>query len=135
MPGVLLDTSIWIAYLHPGGLQLLKDEVAAQLLKGAVYSCAAIRLELLVGAREETSFNRLDGLLQSLPWVPLSEAVWTGAARLGFDCRKAGLSLPLPDLLIAQAAMQQGLELWHMDRHYDMLANVARLERVMNSSD
>jgi predicted nucleic acid-binding protein len=127
MPGALLDTSVWVAYLRPGGPQLLKDEISQQLASNEAYSCSVIRMELLVGARDEAAFNRLEVLLRSLPDVAIEDALWQGAARLGFGCRKAGLSVPLPDLLIARAAMLQELEVWHLDSHYERIAQFAPL--------
>jgi predicted nucleic acid-binding protein len=40
---------------------------------------------------------------------------------LGFDLRRKGLTVPLPDLLIAQAALTGAVELWHLDDHYEAI--------------
>ncbi len=68
-------------------------------------------------------FGRLSSLFQALPEVPLGSGIWERSAELGFRVRRAGVSVPLPDLLIAQAASAAGLELWHMDVHFDILSS------------
>jgi predicted nucleic acid-binding protein len=42
--------------------------------------------------------------------------------------RRAGVLVPMPDLLIAQAAVSQGLALWHLDDDFDEIARFMPLE-------
>lgn len=63
-----------------------------------------VNTELLVGARNACVLDRLLESLQALDEVPLTPKVGEGAARLGHKLRLKGFSVPLPDLLIAQAA-------------------------------
>lgn len=123
----LIDTSVWIAFFRQGGEDAVQEAVRDALLEGAVHTCWPIRTELLVGARTAKAFESLDGLLESLPEIPLGEPVWRGAAELGFRLRRSGMTVPLPDLLIAQCALTAGCELWHADRHYDAVAAQTRL--------
>lgn len=118
---LLADTSVWIAYFRPQGYEDLKASLGARVSGGDVHTCWPVRAELLVGARDEAAFGKLSSLFESLPEVPINSRVWEQSAELGFRVRRAGLSIPLPDLLIAQAASAASLELWHMDAHFDML--------------
>ena len=36
--------------------------------------------------------------------------------------RRQGLTIPLPDLLIAQAAMEGNFVLWHIDEHFERMS-------------
>lgn len=117
----MLDTSVWIAYLRPGGHAAVKTSVREALTTLPVYSCKIVRTELLVGARDESAFQRLETLLEGLNEVPLDDGVWRRGSRLGFHLRRKGVSVPLPDLLIAQAALDAELTLWHLDEHYELI--------------
>ena len=72
-------------------------------------------MELLGGARNEEAFEQLS---RDLEEIPITKEVWLGAARLGYTLRRNGITLPLPDLLIAQVAIAEKLELWHADEHF-----------------
>ena len=124
--GVLLDTSAWIAFFSPIGHDVLKAEVRKALKEGRVFTCAAVQTELLVGARDRVAFRKLDELLRALPQAPMDDELWSRAAALGFALRKKGRSMPLPDLLVAEACRSQSLELWHLDDHYEAIRERAR---------
>jgi len=123
---VLLGTSAWIAFFTPAGHGVLKLEVQKALNEERVFTCAVVRTELLVGARDRAAFTKLDQLLSSLPQAPIDDALWLRAAGLGFALRKKGRSIPLPDLLVAEVCRSHSLELWHLDEHYEAIRRQAR---------
>ncbi len=127
MTGVLADTSVWIAYLRPTGFEAVKKTLRSALVEGRVHTCWPIRAELLVGARDPSGYARLQDLIGSLAHVPVGGDLWDRAARLGFALRRQALTVPLPDLLIAQAAIDGELELWHLDTHYPAIAAASPL--------
>ncbi len=121
----LLDTSIWIHYLRSDGQQELKTAVKNALIEGGVLSCSVVRTEILVGSRDEKSFAKLLEHFKAVPDIPIDGVVWEGAARLGYTLRKKGITIPLPDLLIAEAAMQREAVLWHVDNHFEDICTIA----------
>ena len=123
----LLDTSVWIHYLRSDGGQKLKTTVKNALIEGRVLSCSVVRTEILVGSRDEKSFAKLSKHLEAVPGILIDGAVWEGAARLGYTLRKKGITIPLSDLLIAEAAMQRGVVLWHADNHFEEIRTIAPL--------
>jgi predicted nucleic acid-binding protein len=125
--GVLLDTSAWVAFFSPKGHKLLKSQVQDALDAERVHTCSVVVCELLVGARDRSAFAKLDQLLNALPDAPIDRDVWKRAAGLGFSLRKQGQSVPLPDLLIAEACRRHALELWHLDAHYEAIRDQAPL--------
>lgn len=124
---VLLDTSVWVCYLRPRGYEDLKSELRTVLSEGGVYTCWPVNAELLVGARDDEGYARLLELLRALPQVPITEEVWEGASRLGHTMRRQGALIPLPDLLIAQATIERGLTLWHLDDHFEQIGRFSSL--------
>ncbi len=125
---ILVDTSLWVRYLQPAGWEELKEELARLLDQGSLLTCWVVKAELLVGARNAGAFDRLLESLHALDEVALTPEVWEGAARLGQKLRLKGFSVPLPDLLIAQAAAAAGAELWHADAHFDRVVEASRLK-------
>ncbi len=123
----LLDTSVWIHYLRSDGQQELKTAVKNALIEGGVLSCSVVRTEILVCSRDEKSFAKLLEHLKAVPDIPIDGVVWEGAARLGYTLRKKGITIPLPDLLIAEAAMQREVVLWHADNHFEKICTVVPL--------
>lgn len=119
--GVLLDTSAWIAFFSSTGHDALKRDVREALDAERVVTCAVVRVEVLVGARDRAAFCKLESLLQHLPQIPIDDDVWSRAAALGFAMRKQGRSIPFSDLLIAEACRSRSLELWHLDEHYEVI--------------
>jgi len=130
MTPILLDTSAWIAYFRRAGWTELKTAVQRALRDGQVATCWPVRTELLVGARDEHDFARLDRLLSGLPQVRLTDSLWREAASLGHRLRAAGVSVPLPDLLISQAALTADAELWHIDQHYERIREQSSLRTL-----
>lgn len=126
--GILLDTSIWIRYLRPQGDEDIKAEVKRILLSERVFTCWVVKAELLVRARDEESFERLNADLEALEEIPLTKEVWLGAARLGNTLRRRGLTIPLPKLLITQVALMEKLQLWHADEYFEQIKGVVPLE-------
>ncbi|GAB4256580.1 MAG: PIN domain-containing protein [Deferrisoma sp.] len=121
MRPVLIDTSVWIWFLRKNGPAEIQRAVQDVLLEGRARTCWVVRAELLVGARDEEGWSRLWRGFSALPSVVLDDAVWEDASRLGFKVRRKGLTVPLPDLLVAQAAIAGGCELWHSDHHFERL--------------
>jgi predicted nucleic acid-binding protein len=121
MTGVLVDTSVWVSYFRQEGDGGLESAVREILLEGRVRTCWPVQAEVLVGARDSASFDRLQTLFDSLIQIPVAAPLWRSAAQLGFTLRRQGLTVPLPDLLIAQSAMDARCELWHADSHYEAI--------------
>jgi len=117
--GILLDTSACVCYLQPRGWDDLKTAVQQVLMAEQVYTCWVVMTELLIGARDERGFTQLFETLRALPESPVTDQVWEAAARLGYTLRRQGFTIPLPDLVIAQAAIAGDLVLWHVDDHFE----------------
>jgi len=123
----LLDTSVWIQYLRSDGQQGLKTAVKRALIEGRVLSCSVVKTEILVGSRDEKIFAKLSDHLEAVPDIPIDETVWEGTARLEYTLRKKGITIPLPNLLIAEAAMQREAVLWHADNHFEEICTIVPL--------
>jgi predicted nucleic acid-binding protein len=123
----LVDTSIWIRADRKGHASV-KERLTGLLVSGSVWICWPIRAELLVGVKTPDSWIALDERLASLEHASITDDTWHRAARLGHDLARKGQTVPLSDLLIAVAAMDQRLPLWTADSDFKRIASVAPLE-------
>jgi predicted nucleic acid-binding protein len=80
-----------------------------------------VKAELLVGARDEEAFEQLSIDLEE---ILITKEMWLGAAQLGYTLRRNGITVPLPDLLIAQLAIAEKLELWYANEHFEEIKRV-----------
>lgn len=119
----LVDTSVWIEALRPGGRQNIADWLKEALLREAVVLAPPVKTEILIGAKDEKQFAELNEMLNALPLLDNEPAVWERAAALGFRLRRRGLVIPLVDLVIASWAFSHSCVLVYRDRHYDLIAN------------
>lgn len=114
---VLIDSSVWVAYfrgvtdvatvdwLIEEGLIVTNDLILAELTP-----------PLLV--RKE---RKLVGLLREIECIPLT-LDWGGIIEMQVICLRNGINkVGIPDLIIAQHAIQNSLSLFSLDKHFAFL--------------
>jgi predicted nucleic acid-binding protein len=116
---VLLDTSAWVCYFRPQGWEELKTAVGTALADGRIVTCWVVKAEILIGSKDTKGFGSLLEHLGSVLEARIDQQVWEAASGLGYNLRRRGLAVPLPDLLIAQVALEEDLVLWHVDQHFE----------------
>lgn len=115
---VLVDSSVWVAYfrgtsdlpavdwLIEEGLVVTNDLILAELTPPL----------LVRGAR------KLVGLLRDIERLPLT-LDWDGIIRMRVTCLRRGINkVGIPDVIIAQHAMQNNLSLFSLDKHFQLLS-------------
>jgi predicted nucleic acid-binding protein len=119
----LLDTSVWIDVLPPGGTNVnLRDRVGALLAADRVAITGMVRMELLGGARTDWEWDQLNEHVSALHQLPVENDTWQEAAWMGFQLRRQGVTVPFTDLIIGAVAIGTDSVLLHRDRHFDMMA-------------
>ena len=119
---VLVDTSSWIHMLRPTGDQAVRSRVEAALTSGQACWCAPVQLELWNGARGTKERAVLGELAETVPDLPIDEAVWETAYDLARRARARGVTVPAIDLIIAACAQYHGATLESSDADFDLLA-------------
>jgi predicted nucleic acid-binding protein len=119
---LLIDSSIWVRYLRRGADPAMVLQVRNWLDAGRVATTDVIKLELLPACRSEQEYLRLNTTLDALHCLSSEDTVWSTASWNGFALRRVGVIVPAMDLLIATVAQQFGVELAHMDHHYELMA-------------
>jgi predicted nucleic acid-binding protein len=116
----LADTSAW--HRSEAAFGRWADLVS----QGDLAICTPVALELGFSARGTQDFASLQGLLRSLPTLPLDEAASAEACVIQSNLVISGQHRgPRPmDLLIAAIARIHGAIVLHYDRHFDEIARV-----------
>lgn len=122
MTVVLADTSVWIRRDQADVARDLADAVE----EDRAAMTTPIALELLRAARDAFTARAVAGELGMLRWIVMTEAVERRAIEILLALASRGHHRgPSPvDLLAAAAAESVEAELWHCDRHFELIAEV-----------
>lgn len=126
---ILVDTSILIDFLRGGrNLGVARfDEILERRLPYGITQFTY--QEILQGAASEKEFRLLQTYLDTLVFYGLKEGLksFSAAARIYFRCRQKGVTVrSAVDCLIAQVAIEQGLQLLHHDVDFTRMATVIK---------
>lgn len=124
---ILVDSSALIEYYRPAGHQGARAAVAAAISADEVAVNGIIRVEVLAFARDEADRERLGSDFKAFRWLELGSAEFDLAADLGFRLRRRAITVPATDLIIAASAIQAGASLYHLDAHFDTIAELGEL--------
>ena len=123
----LVDTSVWVDYIRGRDaphVAFLRDLLSNPL---AVSITHLVYMEILQGARDSASYDRLQAYFSGQRFVAFDQPLvsYATAARIYLDCRRRGLTVRSSiDCLIAQCAMESNLTLLHHDRDFTRIAAV-----------
>ncbi len=119
------------------GRLLLADKSALErgtsemLQLGEICLCAVVRLEMLYSARNPRDYADVEEKLSVFRDLRVdAETIMTAVSAHRELGEKGRHRLPIPDLLIAACAQQHQAAVLHVNRHYDVLAEVLAFEPV-----
>jgi len=117
---VLIDTSVWARQNQPQVRQAVAEAVEAN----AVAIVVPVMLELLRSARNQAELLELSEEYEALHLIPLEPDLGKRARAVQAVLAKRGYHRgPSPvDLLTAAAAESVNAELWHCDKHFELIA-------------
>lgn len=124
---MLVDSSVWIAYLRGDSLHEVDLLAKALERQEPVWLAPPILQEVLQGAENLDRFTRWDRVLGELPMVmePDAREAARSAAHLYARCRWAGVTpRSANDCLIAIHAIRSAMPLLHRDRDFESIASV-----------
>lgn len=118
---VLVDSSVWIAAIRLGGDPRIAAELGDLLLSGRAAMTEPVWIELFQGIKGKREEARLVESRKACTWLAFDDACWTAAAATARACLRAGVNLPLGDVLVFACARRYGVELLERDRHFAMI--------------
>lgn len=121
---VLVDTSIWLEYFRIGNnfekLDFLIDE-------NLIVINDLILAELVPSLRIR-NHRKIIKLLNNIKKLDLS-INWNQIIEFQFKCLKNGLNgIGIPDLIIAQNAKQNHCDIYTLDRHFELMKDILKLQ-------
>jgi hypothetical protein len=120
---VLIDSSVWIDYFRGRG-QL--DQVDYLIDENLLVTNDLILSEL-IPALHVRNRKQLITLLQTIKCIPLT-IDWEDLRRIQIACLKNGVNgVGIPDIVIAQNAIQNNLQLLSYDKHFTPIAKLTGL--------
>ena len=125
----MVDTSAWSRAHHATVRGAWKHTLLADQLR----LCPPARLEILLAARDASTFDELAEELSAWRTAPLTASVVRAAEQaMGALAHRSASAhrLPIVDYLLAAAAQQAGSAVLHYDRDYDTLARVMTFNSV-----
>ena len=115
---VLVDSSIWIEYFR-GSRSVMKLDLLIEDNDVAVNDLILAELIPFLHIRRQ---RKLINLMRELV-CPALDVDWDEVIQMQIACLRNGINkVGIPDLMIAQHAIQNGLELYSHDRHFALLA-------------
>ena len=119
---IVVDTSAFIEYYRPGGDDRVRTAVADAIAADEVAVNGIIHVEIVALASDQADFKRLEGDFQAFHWLETDRDDYERATEIGYRLRRQGLTVPPTDLIVAASAMRAGATLYHVDGHYDQIA-------------
>jgi predicted nucleic acid-binding protein len=86
-----------------------------------------VQVELIGFAAGTRERALLEADFEAFHWLELTRPIFDLAARLGFDLRRRGRTVPATDLIIAAFTIWTQAELLHMDDHFDEIERASDL--------
>lgn len=120
----LVDTSSWIEFLRTNGRPEVQKRLHELLKARQAAWCQVVRLELWNGARSDSDVRQLTELETYLTMLDITADVWNESVALARRTRGKGLTVPMPDVIIAACARHHGVEVESIDLHFKQLAKL-----------
>lgn len=123
---VLVDSSVWIDYFRGNGntdkLDFLIDE--------NILAVNDLILAELVPFLKMKNQYKLINLLNTVRKLELN-IVWDQILEFQYRCLKKGINgVGIPDLIIAQNAIQNHCHLYSLDNHFELMKNEFKLTLI-----
>ncbi len=127
---ILVDTSAFIDFYRPKGAPDIQRLVAQVIAADMVAINGIIQTELLAFAHSKKEYKMLASDLGAFHWLELDKSVFDTASQIGFALRRNGITVPSTDLIIAASAIESEAELYHVDRHFERIAEHSKLQQI-----
>ncbi len=116
---ILVDTSVVIDWSQS------RDAKLRVLLPSLpVALCGVVQAEVLHGSRDPAHRQRLLANLATFQFLPMPDALWINVRDNLAALRRNGITVPLPDAVIATLGIENDIEVWARDPHFPAMQTV-----------
>ena len=128
---VLVDTTVWIDFFSANPFQHVKTLENLIVKREDICLCGIILTEVLQGIREDSEFNRTQGLLGQLVFLPMQYYVFLRSAEIYRNLRRKDITIRKPvDCMIAAVAIENDIPLLHNDKDFIPIEKHFGLKRL-----
>lgn len=125
---VMLDSTVCIGWLREQ--RDIREMLRPWIARGECFVCGIVRAEVLRGTIRATQRDRLGEIFDVMCEAPLGSAFWKRVSNLAWSLDRQGVIVPLPDVAIAQAAIDCEATLITLDKHYLQIPQL-RISKVL----
>ncbi|MBC8413115.1 MAG: PIN domain-containing protein [Nitrospira sp.] len=122
---VLVDTCIWIEFFR-GSRQVVK-KMQPLIEKATARTAGMVLFELFQGVKSTKERGILQDVMKGIPYAEMRQETWMNAAMLSQSIRSKGITLPPSDILLAQIAIENDLEIFTIDEHFKKIPGLKLL--------
>ena len=126
---VLVDSSWYIRHLRERRDPM--RELTAIARTRDVATCGVIRCEVARGISDPHRLKKFDARWDVMIYVPTDNKLWAEAEALLWQLDRQGISLPLPDVVIACCARRIGAVVLTHDTHFDLIPGIRSTDRIL----
>ena len=126
MNPVLIDTSAWIEAFRIQGTIKIRERVRSLLLEGQACWNELILAELWNGAQGIAEKKMIRELENDILVLSINTEVWQLTNQLAEGARNQGKTVPTTDTIIFACSRYYKADLFHNDRHFDLLMQLER---------
>jgi len=116
MPGVLADTSVWIDFFR--GTARVPADFERLIRTRQIATCGIVIAELVSGTRSPGEGEKIEAALVGLDYLEMKRTTWRLAGDMMAQLRRAGVTVPMSDVILAALAIQNDCRILTRDRHF-----------------
>lgn len=120
---IIVDTSVWVAFFNRPNSQERK-EVDRFIDAEDIMMVGIVLTELLQGTRSSKERRLIKDALLALPYLETSQLIWILAGEISSNHLQRGITLAMPDLLIAAFAQQHDCRIYTLDTDFKKIRGI-----------
>ena len=126
---VLVDSSWYITRMRQGQHPL--RELLPIAMTRDIATCGIVRAEVARGLRDVALLTKFQQRWEVMLDVPTDDALWSAVEETIWKLDRAGVCLPLPDVVIACCARRIGAVILTCDEHFHRIPGVRATNRIL----
>ena len=122
---VIADTSVWISFFRsPDSRE--KQALDALIDADEVALVGVVLAELLQGCRAAKERDAVKDAMLALPYLEMTRELWIRVGELSSALLRRGVTLPIPDLVVAGIAIEHHCRVYSLDTHFQKIPDLPR---------
>jgi predicted nucleic acid-binding protein len=117
---VIVDTSVWIAFFNrPHSAEKRTIDGLIDTDEAAILG--VILTELLQGCRTQKERDEVKETMLALPYIEMTQPLWIRAGETSSALLRRGITLPVPDLIVAAVALDHQFQVYSLDNDFQKI--------------